>query len=88
MLTNAEHPVAWAMLMNEVQEAHEHLGKLLAEMGRQNEIDEADFAVQIAHVFAHLNRAWHGRNDVALDQCSGDAFRERSRFPVDLRPVG
>jgi hypothetical protein len=51
-------------------------------------VDEADFAVQLGHVFAHLNRAWHGRKDTALDGITVEQHAERSRYPSDLPPVG
>ena len=88
MLTNAEHPVAWAMLMYELTDAHEHLGELIAQINAAGEIDEPDFAVFLGHVFAHLNRAWHGRNDPNLDQLSDEKFIEHNQFPTDLKPIG
>ena len=88
MLTKAEHPVAWFMLMQELEDAREHLGTLIALMEAQGAIDESDFGVDLGHVFAHLNRAWHGRDDAKLDDLSDESHAERSRFPDDLSPVG
>jgi len=85
MLNDAEHPVAWAMLMWELTDAHEHLGKLIAEMG---ELDDAEYAIDLGHVFAHLNRAWHGRNHTELDHLSESERIEHSKFPVDLPAYG
>jgi hypothetical protein len=87
-MTNAEHPVAWAMLMDELVDAREHLGALIGQMAAEGAIDESDFRVQLGHVFAHLNRAWHGRDDTRLDDVSGELHAERSKFPDDLAPVG
>jgi hypothetical protein len=42
----------------------------------------------LGHVFAHLNRAWRGRDDTRLDAITGDQHSERSRYPSDLPPVG
>jgi len=88
MLSNAEEPVAWAMLMYELGDAHEHLGVLIHRMNAEGSIDEPEYAAQLAHVFAHLNRAWHGRDDTDLDHISSDLHSERSQYPVDLTPVG
>lgn len=87
-MTKAEHPVAWAMLMYELADAREHLGALIDLMAAEGSIDESDFRVQLGHVFAHLNRAWHGRDDPRLDEAPGELHAERSRFPDDLPPVG
>ena len=88
MLMNAEHPVAWAMLMYELSDAHEHLGELITQMNAAGEIDEPEFYVYIGHVYAHLNRAWHGRNDPNLDQLSDEKLIEHRKFPTDLQPSG
>jgi len=88
MLRNDEHPVAWAMLMYELEDAHEHLGLLIDQMRAEGAIDEPDFGVQLGHVFAHLNRAWHGRGDTRLDSVPDELHDERSGFPDDLAPVG
>ena len=76
------------MLMYELSDAHEHLGELIAQMNAEGGIDEPDFAVYLGHVYAHLNRAWHGRNDPNLDQLSDEKFIERNQFPTDLKPIG
>lgn len=88
VLTNAEHPVAWARLMYELADARQHLEALIDQMAAEGTIDESDFRVQLGHVFAHLNRAWHGRDDTQLDEVSGELHAERSKFPGDLEPVG
>jgi hypothetical protein len=88
MLSHDEHPVAWAMLMYELADAYEHLGDLLAQMKATGRIDEPDFAVQLGHVFAHLSRAWHSRNETRLDEQTAEQHTARSQFPTDLSPVG
>ncbi len=87
MLNNAEHPVAWAMLLYELSDAHEHFGKLIDQMTAKGAIDEEDFRIQLAHVYSHLNRAWHGRSDTELDQVPDELRALRSMFPVDMKPV-
>ena len=88
MLSQEEHPVAWAMLVYELADAHEHLGALIAQLQAAGGADETEFAVHLGHVFAHLNRAWHGRDDPHLDAVPDEQHAERSRYPSDLPPVG
>ena len=88
MLNQNEHPVAWAMLMYQLGDAHEHLGDLIKQMNVDDEFDEAEYRVCLGHVFAHLNRAWHGRDDTQLDTVSEEVHDEYSKHPVDLDPVG
>ncbi len=88
MLAKAKHPVAWAMWVDELSDAHEHLGDLIDQIVAESSLDEDEFRILLGHVVSHLNRAWHGRDDPRLDDLSAEAFSERSRFPVDLVPVG
>jgi hypothetical protein len=88
MLSREKHPVAWVMLLDQLADAREHLGALLVQMQTDGAIEEPDFAVQLGHVFAHLNRAWHGRDDATLDTVSEQEFAARSRYPLDLWPAG
>ncbi len=88
MLTRTEHPVAWAMLLYELADAREHLDGLIQQMAADGAMEESEFRCQIGHIFAHLNRSWHGRDDPRLDAVSGELHARRSRFPDDLEPVG
>lgn len=88
MLNNNDHPVAWALLICELDEAREHLEKLIDRMNDAGRINDADFAVNLGHICAHLNRAWHGRDDPALADWTQDQHEQSSTFPNDLRPVG
>jgi hypothetical protein len=83
---NDKNYVSWAMMMYELSDAHEHLGELIQEMNREDSFDETDFRVQLGHVYAHLNRAWNGRNDT--DAVNTEQREARSQMPVDLVPVG
>ena len=88
MINQKENPVSWAMLMYELDDAHEHLGDLISKMAEDGAIEDEDYRVQLGHVFAHLNRAWNGRNEVELDKTSDQIPSKRSQFPTDLKPVG
>jgi hypothetical protein len=72
--------------MDELAEANEHLTELTNEMATEGRIDEAEFATCLGRVYAHLNRAWHGRNRTSK---STDEQRATfTQFPQDLSPVG
>lgn len=87
MINQTDYPVAWALLLYEIDEVREHLESLAKQMSEAGRIDEEELEVQIGHVYAHLNRIWHRR-----DNGSGELTREQweafSRFPDDIEPVG
>ncbi len=85
MINEKEHPVEWAMLLTELDDAREHLESLLKEMD-SGSIDQTNFAVDIGHVFAHLNRAWNSRS--LQGHIPEDEWEKYSQFPSDLAPVG
>ena len=93
MIDPKRDPLAWSMLMYELEDAHEHLGDLIREMDAC--ADEVEFRIQLAHVHAHLNRAWNLRDK---DDAWHDAFVRRDpvqdaeyeaarAFPTDLEPI-
>ncbi|HEX8411216.1 MAG TPA: hypothetical protein VF883_20320 [Thermoanaerobaculia bacterium] len=86
MINARDHYVAWAGLVTELDEARDHLEQLINHMTRDGAIDEDDFAVELGHVYAHLNRAWHSRNQ--SDEIRDDLWEAFSQFPKDLLPVG
>jgi len=86
MISDAEYPVEWAMLITELDDAREHLESLTNKMTKSGVIDEADYAVQLGHVCAHLNRAWNSRS--LKGEISEEDWERYSRFPDDLQPVG
>ena len=50
MLSQDEHPVAWAMFEYELGDAHEHLGALIDKMHSAGGMDDDEFAVHLGHV--------------------------------------
>jgi hypothetical protein len=78
-------PVAWAMLMYDLDDAREHLDSLMAQMQHDPEFDETCFRVLLGHIYWHLNRAWN-RRDVVDDQLE-DSDRDAGRFPDDIEPI-
>lgn len=85
VINSREHPVGWALLVLEFADAHEHLGKLIADLHGDSEYEEANLRIDLGHVLAHLNRAWARRNVVDdLTESEWDRARE---FPTDLQPI-
>jgi hypothetical protein len=86
MLNRDADPVAWTQFMYELEDAHEHLGNLIALLTSGQQIDDTHFAVDLGHVYAHLNRAWHSKNET--NQISDENWPKYTEFPTDVRPVG
>ena len=86
MINAKEHPVAWAALITELDEAREHLEGIVEKLSCVGGAEESELAVGLGHVFAHLNRAWHSRNQAS--EISEQQWSAFSQFPQDLHPVG
>ena len=86
MINQSDHPVAWALLLHEIDDVREHLESLVRQMSDAGRIDEADFAVDIGHAYAHLNRIWHSRSD-GREAIPDEDWDRYSKFPTDLDPV-
>ena len=86
MINNKDNPVAWALLVTELDEAREHLESLTNEMVKAGTIEDTEFAVQLGHIYAHLNRVWHSRSKP--DEIEEKQWTIYSQFPKDLNPVG
>ena len=85
MINNKDHPVAWAQLLSELEDTHEHLGSLISEMDREGKIDVESYAVDIAHIYAHLNRAWNTRD--ITSEVTDEQWEEGRSYPKDLEPL-
>ena len=75
-----------ALLGSGLDEAREHLDRLIGEMGSKEDFDEVDFGIQLAHIYAHLNQAWNGRNKKG--EWSDADYDTFAKYPLDLRPNG
>jgi hypothetical protein len=85
MIKPDANPVEWALLVDELSDAHEHLGDLIKRIMGDASYDESGFRVDMGHVMAHLNRAW-ARRDIerSLTDAEWEAFRE---YHAELRPI-
>ncbi len=87
MINQSDHPVAWALLLYEIDEAREHLEGLAKHMSESGRIDDEDFKVQMGHVYGHLNRIWHRRNEDS-EEITDEQRDNFSKFPTDIEPIG
>lgn len=86
MINKSDHYVAWAELMQELEDAHEHLNTLSQKLIEAGFYDEIDLATDLGHIYAHLNRFWHARNQIT--EISAEQWSAFSQFPDDLKPIG
>ncbi|WP_087024012.1 hypothetical protein [Thaumasiovibrio subtropicus] len=86
MISYKGNPVEWALLMGELEDAHEHLGELISKMVKEEKIEIEEYTVHIAHIYAHLNRAWNTRD--IEDDVSEAQWEAVSAFPTDIEPIG
>ena len=63
MINKNSHPVGWALLLTELEDAQEHLADLIKELEEAGEMEDEEFAIHLGHVYAHLNRIWHARHE-------------------------
>ncbi len=85
MINRKNNPVGWALLLDELTDAHEHLGDLLKEISRDPDYSEGNLRIDLGHVYAHLNRAWFRR--AVPEDFPMSKWDTATRFPGDLEPV-
>ncbi len=70
--------------MYELEDAEDGLKCLFKDISENSEFGEAEFRIHMAHIYAHLNRAWNSRN--IIDKLAGNEgnWREHTHFPTDL----
>jgi hypothetical protein len=86
MINARDNDVAWAMFITELDEAREHLTDLIDGLVKAGEGNDVDLSIHLGHVYAHLNRAWHSRNQD--HEISEEQWPRFSQFPKDVEPVG
>lgn len=84
MIDKKLQPVEWAAFMYELEDALEHLGNMIKEIEQSLDYDEANFRIDLGHVYAHLNRAWRR----SAKDFPESEWEWASRFPDDLVPMG
>lgn len=77
---------ALPLLVYELADAQQHLNDLLESIQADKPLDEVAFRISLAHIYSHLNRAWHMRNMTLAEDGQAD-WNKLSQFPVDLEPL-
>ena len=85
MIKKDKSPVQWAAFMYELEDAKEHLERLILDLESDPDFDEINLRIDLGHVYSHLNRAWFQRN-TELDCSKPEEFEKASQFPIDLDP--
>ena len=86
MINQKDNFIAWVLLVENLDEAREHLQELIEAMTKRGNYDESEFSVELGHIYAHLNRVWHSRN--LTSEITSEQWPAFSQFPKDLQPVG
>jgi hypothetical protein len=87
MIDRIKDPVAWAALMYELADAEDGLKSLLKDIAEDPEFDEIHFGIHMAHIYAHLNRAWNTRNATSAQQDDVKLWNDWAQFPTDIAPL-
>lgn len=85
MIDRTKSPMGWALFVQELEDAHEHLGKLIADLQSDPGYDDGNLRVDLGHVMAHLNRGWIRRN--RPDDLTDDEWEQAREYPSDLYPI-
>lgn len=69
-----------------LREAATALVQLMEEMNADPNYSEAEFSVDMAHLYHHVNTAWNARaaSMARIEKCSADDFNRWRQFPKDL----
>jgi hypothetical protein len=81
--------VAWATVVQQLEDAREYLGELIRRMTEEEDFGEADLRIVLGHVYSHLNRAWHMRDATGeqVTEFSDEQWGALSGLPKDLEPT-
>jgi hypothetical protein len=84
MIDKKLQSVEWASFMYELEDARDHLEKLIKDVENVPHYGEVELRIDLGHVFAHLNRAWQRSKRYLTDV----DWQSASQFPDDLTPIG
>ena len=76
-----DNPVAWSLLLAELEDVQEHTESLIKELMEKESIDNIEYEIDIAHIYSHLNRAWH-RRKFKYD-LTEEEWEKGSKLPID-----
>lgn len=74
-----------ALVLHNLAEAHEALGRMLADARADADWGFAELIAEMPHLYHHLNTAWNARDSTnPIGEASAQEFRRWSEFPTDL----
>ena len=80
-MNSKDNPVAWSLLIDELADLREHTESLMNDLVEKGSIDKIEYEIDIAHLYSHLNRAWHRiRFD---DDLTDEEWEKASKLPTD-----
>ena len=74
-------------ILFELQDAHEALTQIVNDLKNDDDYDETEHRINMAHLFSHVNAAWNMRSVTADEVGSGENFDQWTRFPTDIKPL-
>ena len=82
------NPTSWVLLQYELLDAQEAIESLHKDMATKGEdVGEAEFRIHMAHIYGHINRAWHARNATDAQHADDRLWDDWNKFPTDLAPL-
>ena len=68
-----------------LKEAREALEQIIQEIKSDPEYDDAEYSVDMRHLYHHVNTAWNGRDaiEAEVNECSEENFDRWRQYPVD-----
>ena len=73
-------------LLFNLHEAQEHIDSIVKHLQYDDAYDEGNLAVDMQHLYHHINFAWNTRNESeqATDECSDENFQKWRQFPTNI----
>lgn len=70
----------------QLQEASEQISNLIEEMGKDSDWGIGDYAVDMRHLYHHVNSAWNARyaSEQEAADCTATEFERWRQYPNDL----
>lgn len=71
----------------ELQDAREALAQIINDLKNDDDYDETEYRIHMAHLYSHVNSAWNMRAATTDEVTNGEKFEEWNRFPTDIEPL-
>ncbi len=85
MINKLNNPEAWDSLIDEFEDACDHLGTLVEALNNEPNYSEEELRIDLGHIMAHLNRAWRRR--AIARALTDEEWADFRQYPIDLEPL-